>query len=296
MNFKQWLETETAPQIRNKKILVLMRGLPGAGKSYTAKQVLYRLGGGEPHGHIFSIDDEFMPDALRKRLAGIEVSPEEEDAEYKKNFSVRRRPAMVRKMIERFKAAVDQGITPIIVDNTNIKIEHMRGFADYAEKEGYEVRIQYPESEHWKTHKDALRTKDPEAMKAFAQALKQFGRHNVPEETLLQMMKTWDFQPPMAGKEGILGRDPTPKREAMDYDQRYADEYLKNSGVRRTLEDIIKKSFPTGMIKTFVDMKGMTDKDKSKLSAYRVVAEEIGFPIGQWKINYATGVATARFV
>jgi predicted kinase len=211
MNFRKWLESQRGPlRVRNNKILILMRGLPGSGKSFTSKQLLYRYGGGEENGHIFSIDHEFMPNTIRKREAGINVSDEEEDAEYKKNFSTSRLPVMVRKVIERFKKSVDQGITPLIVDNTNIKTEHMRSFADYAEKAGYEVKIQYPESEHWKQHKDALRTKDSDAMKAFASTLRKMGRHDVPEERLIQMMKSWDYAPTMID---ILGRDPTPRNK-----------------------------------------------------------------------------------
>ena len=208
IKFKNWLEaTENPVTVRNNKILYIIRGLPGSGKSYTAKQLLYRFGGGDnEYGHIFSIDHEFTPETVRKRQAGIEVGGDDEDREYKKNFSTSRRPAMVRRMIQRFREAVDQGVTPLIVDNTNIKIEHMRSFADYAEKEGYEIRIQYPESEHWKQGREALRTKDPEAMKVFASALRQMGRHNVPEDKLIQMMKSWDHSPTMTD---ILGRDPT---------------------------------------------------------------------------------------
>lgn len=212
MNFRQWIEenqTKKTPQIRNQKILILMRGLPGSGKSYTAQKLLNYLGSGDnEYGHIFSIDHEFTPETVSRRKSGIEVSKDEEDREYHRNFSFSRRPAMVRRMIQRFRESVDQGVTPLIVDNTNIKTEHMRGFADHAEKNGYEVRVQYPESEHWKQGRDALRTKDPEAMQSFARALRQAGRHNVPEETLIQMMKSWDHAPAMAD---ILGRDPTPK-------------------------------------------------------------------------------------
>ena len=71
-NFSKYVEAkDSAP------VVVLMRGFPGSGKSYRAKQILQELGGGDPHGHIFSTDDFWIPTTKELRAAGEHVSDED---------------------------------------------------------------------------------------------------------------------------------------------------------------------------------------------------------------------------
>ena len=54
--------------VKNKeKYCIIMRGTPGTGKSFTAKEMLKKYGGGDPHGHIFSTDDFFVRDVREER-------------------------------------------------------------------------------------------------------------------------------------------------------------------------------------------------------------------------------------
>tara|TARA_R100001244_G_scaffold126191_1_gene96507 strand:- start:355 stop:636 length:282 start_codon:yes stop_codon:yes gene_type:complete len=81
----------------------------------------------------------------------------------------------------------------------------------------------------------------------------------------------------------------------MTNDKQYADNYFatKPKGMLPVMQKIIRDSVVKGSIGTFADMDGYTDKDKNKMSAYRVVASDMGITIGQWILNRETGIARA---
>ena len=81
----------------------------------------------------------------------------------------------------------------------------------------------------------------------------------------------------------------------MTNDKQHAANYFATApkGMVNTMQEIIRKSVVKGSIGMFADMSGYTDKDKNKLSAYRVVAAKMGITIGQWVLNRETGVARA---
>lgn len=202
-------EADLPPQIRYKKIMIFMRGLPGSGKSTATKAALSKYGG--TGGHVFSVDHEFAPEARKRRLAGENVSDEDYDAEYQGNFDLERRPVHIRGQLEKVKKAVDQGISPIIVDNTNIKTEFMRAAADYGEKNGYEIKMKYPTSPWWQAYSPYLRTKEnKEKLGEFATELHSRQKHRVPLDVIQKMISDWDDRPTLAD---ILGREPTPKKK-----------------------------------------------------------------------------------
>ena len=81
----------------------------------------------------------------------------------------------------------------------------------------------------------------------------------------------------------------------MTNDQQHADTYFATApkGMLETMQGIIGKHIDKGTIGIFASMDGYTDSDKAKLSAYRVVASEMGITIGPWVLNRETGVARA---
>ena len=84
----------------------------------------------------------------------------------------------------------------------------------------------------------------------------------------------------------------------MTNDKQHADNYFATApkGMLDTMQGIIRKSVAKGTIGMFADMSGYTDSDKNKLSAYRVVASDMGITIGQWVLNRETGIARATIV
>ena len=85
------------------------------------------------------------------------------------------------------------------------------------------------------------------------------------------------------------------KETTMTSDKRHADNYFATApkGMLTTMQSIIRKSVVQGWFGMFADMGGYTDKDKNKMSAYRVVAADMGITIGPFILNRETGVARA---
>lgn len=64
--------------------------------------------------------------------------------------------------------------------------------------------------------------------------------------------------------------------------------------VEKTMKETIEKSSKGGTLHVFVDPKGLvTDYDKMHLSAFRELAREMGYEVGQFKFNKTSFVASA---
>ena len=100
------------------KRVIIMRGLPGSGKSTKAKTY---------DGTIVSADDYFIVDGVYK-FSAILLGSAHRSCYYK------------------FREAVDRGDATIIVDNTNISPKEYKRYRRYAEKRGYTVTIDSIES------------------------------------------------------------------------------------------------------------------------------------------------------
>lgn len=76
----------------------------------------------------------------------------------------------------------------------------------------------------------------------------------------------------------------------------YAARYFARSpsGQKQALQGIVQKNAPTGVISIFVDINGMTEEDREKLSAYVVVADEMGYTIGPWRYTPSHGTGSAQ--
>lgn len=117
------IQTKNHEQIQSKKKFILLRGLPGSGKSFLAKQLV-----GE-QGKILSTDDFFI----------------DEQGNY--NWDVGQLDRAHHWTRERIKRALEQGVSPIILDNTNVskwELRTLRPLVIYAEDQGYEVKIEQP--------------------------------------------------------------------------------------------------------------------------------------------------------
>ena len=97
--------------------------------------------------------------------------------------------------LTRLKKAIDQGLTPVILDNTNVTIGQPKTAAAYAIKAGYEIKIQEPTSPHWQQHRDLFANKQYGKNKAklddFAHLLANKNQHGVPYDTIKTMMDKW---------------------------------------------------------------------------------------------------------
>ncbi|XP_050223688.1 uncharacterized protein LOC126673545 isoform X2 [Mercurialis annua] len=138
---------------RRDHIVIILRGLPGSGKSYLAKMIrdLEVENGGYPP-RIHSMDDYFM----------TEVEKVEENDASKSSGFVRGKKPTVKKvmeycyepemeeayrdnMLKAFKKTLEEGtFTLVIVDDRNLRVADFAQFWAIAKRSGYEVYISEP--------------------------------------------------------------------------------------------------------------------------------------------------------
>lgn len=104
------------------RILIFMRGLPGSGKSHLAMSLMENLVTENSKSHIFSTDDYFM---VRGRY----------------HYDLQKLHFAHRWNQERVKRACTQGLSPIIVDNTNIEIWEMQPYLLDGLQNGYIIEV-----------------------------------------------------------------------------------------------------------------------------------------------------------
>jgi len=184
--FKTWFEENTG------KIVILARGLPGSGKSFTVNRLVKEFGVSDKN--IFSADHYFIPMTREFRQQGIDISPKEERDEYLSNFNHVHLPLAHETCFNRFKNAVDKGVSPLVVDNTNVSLRQIENYVVYASAAGYDVRLQEPESPWWKEYSPYLANKQKHADKVeeLIDILHQKNSHDVPKETLRHMVNMWE--------------------------------------------------------------------------------------------------------
>ncbi|KAM9840266.1 uncharacterized protein ylpm1 [Aulostomus maculatus] len=127
---------------RPERIVIIMRGLPGSGKSHVAKLIRDKevdCGGAPPR--VLVLDDYFMtevekvekdPDTgkrVKNKVLEYEYEPEMEDT-YRSS------------MLKTFKKTLDDGFFPfIILDTINDRVKHFDQFWSAAKTKGFEVYI-----------------------------------------------------------------------------------------------------------------------------------------------------------
>lgn len=141
------------------KVMVLMRGAPGCGKSFTARQLVNDTVNESYNNFIFSTDDYFynINDEYIYNVNKLDEAHE---------FNQRRVA----------KRAHD-GWSPIIVDNTNIRAWEMYVYIDIAVKYGYVIHMIEPHT--------------PWAFSS--KKLAKCNSHNVPEYRIIRMIDDYEI-------------------------------------------------------------------------------------------------------
>ncbi len=161
----------------DEKVVYLMRGLPSCGKSTTAR----RLAG--ETGVICETDEYFY----------TQVGDDPTKFDYRKELMGEAR----RWNFERFKRAVDEGRSPVIVDRGNSRSTESKVYAQYALDRGYRVELREPESEWWQEIRVLLKYKEltKPALDAWAEELSKLSKqtHRVPTSTIRRWMAKWKW-------------------------------------------------------------------------------------------------------
>lgn len=107
--------------------LVILRGLPGSGKSYLAAQILKTELASGKTAEIFSTDNFFMIDG-------------------KYVFDASKLPDFHQKNFNAAQAAMQRGLETVIVDNTNTQGWEMSRYINAALKLGRTVEVHTPQT------------------------------------------------------------------------------------------------------------------------------------------------------
>jgi adenylate kinase family enzyme len=148
-------------QPASEKILYIMRGIPGSGKSTAARKLA-------PKGQIFSTDDYWGP-------------------EY--NFDINRLGAAHTWNLERATEAMNNGVSPVVIDNTNVTWKAVRPYAEHGIRNGYKVVFKESEMPQWQEIANRLDAKD--IRDEDVDFLTKNSVHNVPRESTQRMMMAW---------------------------------------------------------------------------------------------------------
>ena len=151
----------------NEKKLIVMRGISGAGKSTLARE----LGQG---GVVLSTDDFF-------------TTPE---GEYQ--FNVRKLGEAHKWNQNRAEQAMEKGISPIVIDNTNVRVHEAKNYVIAAQKHGYNVEIAEP---NWSPE---LRTPEGKWNIDFINELQKRRNINnktkiIPQDVVKRMVDQYDY-------------------------------------------------------------------------------------------------------
>ncbi|XP_054829411.1 NEDD4-binding protein 2-like 2 isoform X2 [Eublepharis macularius] len=151
--FQQFLDGNLC---KSQKVLVILRGLPGSGKTTLSRILL-----GQSHdGIVFSTDDYFC----------------QQDGCW--SYNVGQLGAAHDWNQKRAKQAMDQGRSPIIIDNTNTQAWEMKPYVEAALEKNYRVEFHEPDT-WWKF--------DPEE-------LEKRNKHGVSHEKIIQMLERYEYQ------------------------------------------------------------------------------------------------------
>ncbi|KAL7021560.1 hypothetical protein ACKWTF_011927 [Chironomus riparius] len=149
---------DTVEKINNGlRVCVILRGLPGSGKSYIGKRLIEDTIRDNFEEHVISADDYFFRNGKYSYDAS-KISEAHQNAQ------------------RQFFNRANKGYSPLVVDNTNLQSWEMFPYIQAAIQYGYSIEIMEPVTPwKWTAHK-----------------LAQKNKHNVPMDKIKKMMDNYD--------------------------------------------------------------------------------------------------------
>ncbi|XP_059156245.1 YLP motif-containing protein 1-like [Physella acuta] len=131
-----------ARESRPPHVVVIIRGLPGSGKTYVSKLIREKeMSYGGPAPRMLCLDDYFMVETDKEVLdtdTGKKVKKKVMEYEYEQALE----DAYRQSLLKSFKKTVDDGFFPfIILDATNERVCHFSEFWSYAKSKGFQVYV-----------------------------------------------------------------------------------------------------------------------------------------------------------
>jgi predicted kinase len=154
------------------KNLVIMRGVPGSGKSYAARE----LADTNPDDSIICSTDAYFVN-----LGGgtYKFDPSKLGLYHKAN-------------LERATGAMEMCFGLVIIDNTNIVKRDFSSYVDAALRYGYEVQYREPDTWWWLHVRQYLPLISEEGSIEAAQEFQKRTVHGVPVEAIARMLRRWE--------------------------------------------------------------------------------------------------------
>uniref|UniRef100_A0A8C8SQI1 YLP motif-containing protein 1 n=1 Tax=Pelusios castaneus TaxID=367368 RepID=A0A8C8SQI1_9SAUR len=127
---------------RPERIVIIMRGLPGSGKTHVAKLIRDKeVECGGPAPRVLSLDDYFITEVEKEERdpdSGKKVKKKVMEYEYEADMEETYRTSMFKT----FKKTLDDGFFPfIILDAINDRVRHFEQFWSAAKTKGFEVYL-----------------------------------------------------------------------------------------------------------------------------------------------------------
>lgn len=164
----------------SEKTLVIMRGLPWTGKSYTANRLLSEAEGSA----VILSTDEFW----------YKINKPDLPDEY--SFNPRFLEQAHHWNQQRAFRHIEQGTELVIIDNTNTTYGEFSVYTNYASPQDYKIHVQEPESDRWLEISKLLEDKrgNKKELQDWAKTLEEGskGVHNVPAFAIEKMMWRWE--------------------------------------------------------------------------------------------------------
>jgi len=148
------------------KICYVMRGIPGSGKSHTAKTLVAKE-------NIFSTDDFWGPDY---------------------DFDIKKIGIAHEWNQTRAARAMSMGDDNVVIDNTNTTWKEVEPYVLAAFKNGYDVVFQEPESPWWEHVRNYIELGEEVSgwsEEKCVEELAKHGTHGVPEFVIKKMLSRW---------------------------------------------------------------------------------------------------------
>lgn len=151
---------DTIKQIeQNFRILICMRGAPGSGKSYLARNIIDKTMNGDYENHIFSTDDYFFDRRTKQYMFDRSKLSQAHDSN---QFRVAQRAI--------------NGWSPIIIDNTNMKWWEMFPYIKVGVQNNYIIKTLEPNTP-WKISVGKLAKRN---------------KHHVDQESIARMLSNYE--------------------------------------------------------------------------------------------------------
>ncbi|XP_066263194.1 uncharacterized protein [Euwallacea similis] len=236
------------------KVVVLLRGLPGSGKSTLAKYILENTIGytqDVAKSHILSTDDFFFQNNI------YYYDPKKIQEAHGWNH-------------QRAFRAMSKGYSPVIIDNTNVKMWEMKPYAMMATDYGYYLEILEPDT-HWSFNDKELekRNKHGVPRNSIKSMLDRYEKNITPVKLLSAYGCTYKYQkPPQYRLHPPVGHVFNGTKESNNFMQ-FCDsskQALNGTAASTSVDDILMQSNDASCLKTPVLEPIHTTKMKQSLS------------------------------